>query len=86
MYDIYKFNPWRAPGHAPVLDACGMAGGTPVDLQAEYGVAGCQRTGCWYTETEFASHGDLGSEVTLGRGGLAGPGSEVTLGRLESRT
>lgn len=25
--DSYRFNPWRAPGHAPVVDACGMAGG-----------------------------------------------------------
>ena len=28
-FDIYKHNPWRAPGSAPVLDACGLAGGTP---------------------------------------------------------
>ena len=28
-YDIYKHNPWRAPGSAPVMDACGLAGGTP---------------------------------------------------------
>ena len=27
--DIYRFNPWRAPGSAPVADACGLAGGTP---------------------------------------------------------
>jgi hypothetical protein len=27
--DIYKHNPWRAPGFAPVADACGLAGGTP---------------------------------------------------------
>ena len=26
--DPYKYNPWRAPGHAPVDDACGRAGGT----------------------------------------------------------
>lgn len=26
--DIYRFHPWRAPGSAPVEDACGMAGGT----------------------------------------------------------
>lgn len=25
--DSYRFNPWRAPGHAPVVDPCGMAGG-----------------------------------------------------------
>ena len=27
--DIYQHNPWRAPGTAPVADACGLAGGTP---------------------------------------------------------
>lgn len=27
--DIYKHNPWAAPGTAPVADACGLAGGTP---------------------------------------------------------
>lgn len=26
--DIYRFHPWRAPGSAPVTDACGTAGGT----------------------------------------------------------
>lgn len=25
--DIWKFNPWRAPGKAPVFHSCGMAGG-----------------------------------------------------------
>jgi hypothetical protein len=25
--DSYRFNPWRAPGRAPVVDACGQAGG-----------------------------------------------------------
>ena len=28
-YDIYRHNPWRAPGAAPVADPCGLAGGTP---------------------------------------------------------
>jgi len=27
--DIYKHNPWRYPGNAPVADVCGLAGGTP---------------------------------------------------------
>ena len=26
--DVYRFHPWRAPGSAPVVDACGVAGGT----------------------------------------------------------
>jgi hypothetical protein len=61
--DIYKHNPWRAPGSAPVLDACGAAGGQiwALNVSAEYGFGGCQRTGCWYTNTEYATHGDLGS-------------------------
>ena len=25
--DAYRFNPWRAPGRAPVVDPCGQAGG-----------------------------------------------------------
>ena len=27
--DIWKFQPWRSPGLAPVSDPCGMAGGSP---------------------------------------------------------
>ena len=27
--DVYRWNPWRAPGAAPVFDVCGMAGGSP---------------------------------------------------------
>merc|ERR1712086_162528 len=27
--DIYRHNPWRAPGSAPLADVCGLAGGTP---------------------------------------------------------
>jgi hypothetical protein len=51
--DIYRYNPWRAPGAAPVLDSCGMAGGGPV---AEKGEAK-------YTTTRFAKVGDLGSKL-----------------------
>eukprot|EP01052_Picozoa_sp_SAG31_P022908 SAG31_NODE_1849_length_7088_cov_2.647446_1_plen_247_part_00 len=29
--DIWKWNPWRAPGRAPVSDPCGMAGGSPIE-------------------------------------------------------
>ena len=28
--DKYRWNPWRAPGNAPIYDPCGMAGGAPV--------------------------------------------------------
>ena len=51
--DIYKHNPWRAPGSAGVADVCGLAGGTP--WAAEVGNAGD------YTATKFAHHGMNGS-------------------------
>eukprot|EP00440_Ansanella_granifera_P001336 gb/GFBE01001438.1/.p1 GENE.gb/GFBE01001438.1/~~gb/GFBE01001438.1/.p1 ORF type:complete len:387 (+),score=62.44 gb/GFBE01001438.1/:1-1161(+) len=51
--DIYKYNPWRAPGTAPVFDACGMAGGNWVEVFN----AGA------YNTTKFAKQGDLGSKV-----------------------
>jgi len=55
IYDIYKHNPWRAPGSAPTIDACGLAGGTPwVENVAEWGE---------YVNTTFASHGDKGSHL-----------------------
>ena len=53
--DIYKHNPWRAPGSAPVADACGLAGGTP--WLPEVGNAGD------YTRTKFAHHGTNGSTL-----------------------
>lgn len=53
--DSYRFNPWRAPGHAPVVDACGQAGGkykeTPVGGDSVY------------SPTVHAQMGDLGSKV-----------------------
>lgn len=52
-YDVYRHNPWRAPGTAPVVDACGMAGGAPTK-----GVEWAD-----YIETPFAKQGDKGSEV-----------------------
>lgn len=53
--DIYKHNPWRAPGSAPVGDACGLAGGTP--WLPEVGEAGD------YTNTKFAHHGMNGTKL-----------------------
>jgi len=54
-FDIYKHNPWRAPGSAPVLDACGLAGGTPWGGDvAEWGE---------YHNTSLAHHGDQGSKL-----------------------
>jgi len=53
VQDIYKWNPWRAPGKAPVFDSCGMAGGNPVEVFN----AGA------YNTTIYAKQGDLGSVV-----------------------
>ncbi len=55
IYDIYKHNPWRAPGSAPTADACGLAGGTPF-LQ-EGTEAGD------YSTTKFAHHGTYGTTL-----------------------
>ena len=52
-HDWYQFAPWRAPGHAPVLDSCGMAGGAP-----HRGGFGAQ-----YFNTTNAGQGMKGSEV-----------------------
>lgn len=53
--DSYRFNPWRAPGYAPISDPCGQAGGkfkqTPVGGDSAY------------TQTEYAAMGDYGSKV-----------------------
>eukprot|EP00937_MAST-01D_sp_MAST-1D-sp2_P006255 g6255.t1 len=51
--DEYRYNPWRAPGNAPVYDPCGMAGGGPQEQGGE----------AKYTTTKFAKQGDLGSKV-----------------------
>lgn len=52
---LCRYNPWRAPGYAPVVDACGQAGGkykqTPVGGDSVF------------TTTKFATMGDLGSHV-----------------------
>lgn len=51
--DIWKYNPWRAPGTAPVFDSCGMAGGNYYEVFN----AGAYKT------TKFAKQGDLGTKV-----------------------
>ena len=54
-YDIYQHNPWRAPGSAPTIDACGLAGGTPWGANVpEWGE---------YVNTTNAVHGDRGSQL-----------------------
>lgn len=53
--DIYRHNPWRAPGSAPVADACGFAGGTPWGPNvAEAGD---------YVNTTYAHHGMKGTDL-----------------------
>merc|ERR1712086_30320 len=51
--DVFKYNPWRAPGEAPVYDSCGMAGGANVPSTAA----------AEYTTTQFAKQGELGTQV-----------------------
>jgi len=51
--DWTRFNPWRAPGNAPVYDACGRAGGGPAPTPG-HGE---------FTNTTYAQFGDLGSKV-----------------------
>lgn len=51
--DFTKFNPWRAPGSAPVFDACGRAGGGP------HPTGGHGE----YINTPFAEFGDMGSKL-----------------------
>lgn len=51
--DWSKFNPWRAPGAAPVYDSCGRASGGP----HETGGHG------EFTNTTFANIGDVGSKL-----------------------
>ena len=51
--DRLRWNPWRAPGNAPIYDPCGMAGGAPR----------WRSTQLSYYDTPFAKQGDLGSRV-----------------------
>mmetsp|Transcript_25457 Transcript_25457/g.51703 ORF Transcript_25457/g.51703 Transcript_25457/m.51703 type:complete len:360 (-) Transcript_25457:192-1271(-) len=51
--DWTKFNPWRAPGSAPVYDPCGRASGGP------HATPGHGE----FTNTTFARIGDLGSRL-----------------------
>ena len=47
LQDMFKHNPWRAPGQAPVFDPCGMAGG--------HAIPGSQ--GGEYNPTKYAKQG-----------------------------
>jgi len=71
--DIYRHNPWAAPGTAPVADACGLAGGTP--WPQEVSEAGD------YTTTAYAHHGMNGTALPPLQTGVAwkvGGVAEVT--------
>ena len=56
--DHYRYNPWRAPGTAPVFDACGKAGGG-VDAASAAHPSGA----AFFTNTSHNVLGDLGSQV-----------------------
>lgn len=63
-----KHNPWRAPGTAPVFDACGMAGGFTSEEPGE----------AKYTSTSLAKQGMLGSQLPPAPSGTVWTaGSEV---------
>lgn len=52
--DFYYYSPWRRPGSAPVIDACGIAGGRiPGQGSGSYGAV--------YQNTTHAKQGDRGS-------------------------
>jgi hypothetical protein len=53
--DIYRHNPWRAPGNAPVANVCGYAGGSP------FGPNGAEAGD--YVNTTYAHHGMKGSDL-----------------------
>ena len=55
IYDIYRHNPWAAPGNAPVADACGLAGGWP------WGANGAEAGN--YVNTSHAKHGQNGTTL-----------------------
>ena len=83
--DSYYFTPWRAPGSAPVLDACGMAGGAP-----SWGHHGAQ-----YRASTHAKQGDRASlslpqgvsgECGQSEGDILHLSQELTPGRLGPRS
>ena len=61
--DSYQYNPWRAPGHAPVVDPCGQAGGkykqTPMGGASMFGTVVVPTAHGNITLTM----GDMGSKV-----------------------
>lgn len=57
--DIYYYSPWRAPGSAPVIDSCGIAGGR---LPGQ-GIGGA---GAQFENSSVAKLGDAGSKLPAG--------------------
>jgi len=53
--DSYQYNPWRAPGYAPVADPCGRAGG-----KGKKQKIGGDST---FVDNKFAQMGDYGSKL-----------------------
>eukprot|EP00937_MAST-01D_sp_MAST-1D-sp2_P001202 g1202.t1 len=71
-FDIYRHNPWRSPGSAPVADPCGLAGGTP------WGAAAPEEGE--YFNTSHARHGARGSELPALPAAVFGPPARWTVG------
>ena len=73
--DYYRYNPWRAPGAAPVLDSCGMAGGGHENMGGE----------AKYTTTVFAKVGDFGSKLPEAPTGVVWAAGEVVTAKWSIR-
>ena len=70
--DRYYFSPWRAPGSAPVFDACGMAGGSPWAIgKPGWAPGGPSAAGVRYQNTTHAKQGDLGSNLPAAPSGVS---------------
>jgi len=54
--DVYYWSPWRSPGAAPVLDACGSAGG-------RFPGQGTGGAGAQFQNSSVARAGDVGSKL-----------------------
>jgi len=57
--DYYFYSPWRAPGSAPVIDACGSAGGR----HPGQGIGGA---GASFQNSSLFKLGDMGSKIPPG--------------------
>ena len=57
--DIYYYSPWRAPGSAPTIDACGSAGG-------RFPGQGRGGAGAQFYNSSVAKEGDVGSKIPKG--------------------